>query len=53
MASCALAAESLNHHPDWSNSYKKVLIDLSTHEVGGVSALDFELAQQMEAFAKR
>ena len=37
MAKVAILAESLNHHPDWSNVYNSVTIDLSTHEVGGVS----------------
>jgi 4a-hydroxytetrahydrobiopterin dehydratase len=38
-------AERLNHHPDWSNSYNKVSISLSTHSVNGLTEADFELAQ--------
>jgi 4a-hydroxytetrahydrobiopterin dehydratase len=44
MAAVALHAERLEHHPDWSNSYNKVSIALTTHATGGLSALDFELA---------
>jgi 4a-hydroxytetrahydrobiopterin dehydratase len=45
MTSLALAAEAKNHHPDWSNVYNRVVIDLHTHDVGGITELDFELAQ--------
>jgi len=48
MASVALAAEALGHHPDWSNSWNKVTIDLSTHSVGGLSKFDFELAGKIQ-----
>ena len=44
MTSLALVAESKNHHPDWSNVYNRVVIDLNTHDAGGVTDLDFELA---------
>jgi len=44
MTSLALVAESMNHHPDWLNVYNRVVVDLSTHDVGGITALDFELA---------
>jgi 4a-hydroxytetrahydrobiopterin dehydratase len=37
MTKVALIAESLNHHPEWCNSYKQVVINLITHEVGGIS----------------
>lgn len=53
MASAALAAEAMDHHPDWSNSYKKVTVDLVTHAIGGVSSLDMELAAQFDSFAKQ
>lgn len=53
MTSAALAAESMNHHPEWSNVTKKVSVDLTTHEAGGLTALDFELAAKMDAFPKK
>lgn len=51
MASVALAAESLNHHPEWSNVYNRVTIALTTHDIGGISDLDFTLAQRIEDIA--
>ena len=48
MTSVALAAEAMNHHPDWSNSWNKVTIDLMTHSVGGLSRFDFELAGKIQ-----
>jgi 4a-hydroxytetrahydrobiopterin dehydratase len=44
MTSLALVAESLDHHPDWSNVYNRVTVDLSTHDAGGITELDFRLA---------
>jgi 4a-hydroxytetrahydrobiopterin dehydratase len=44
MTSLALVAESMNHHPEWLNVYNRVVVDLSTHDVGGITALDFKLA---------
>ncbi len=44
MSSLALVAEARNHHPDWSNVYNKVSVGLNTHDVGGITELDFELA---------
>ena len=51
MTRSALAAEKLDHHPDWSNSYKTVTVRLSTHDRGGVTALDVELAKRMNRYA--
>jgi 4a-hydroxytetrahydrobiopterin dehydratase len=48
MARAALVAEKLNHHPDWSNGYNKVTVNLSTHGAGGLTNLDFRLAEAME-----
>jgi len=48
MTKIAIHAEKLNHHPEWFNVYNKVEIDLTTHEVGGLSAKDFELAKLIE-----
>ena len=44
MSSLALVAEAKNHHPEWSNVYNRVVIDLETHDAGGITTLDFELA---------
>ena len=51
MSSVALLAESMNHHPDWSNVYNRVTIGLNTHDVGGISDLDFTLAKKIDAIA--
>ncbi len=53
MASCALIAEKRDHHPEWFNVYNKVVVDLTTHDAGGISAKDFELAAEMERLANR
>jgi 4a-hydroxytetrahydrobiopterin dehydratase len=49
MSSVALLAEKRNHHPDWSNAYDKVVIDLVSHDVGGLSQRDFDLAAAIDA----
>jgi 4a-hydroxytetrahydrobiopterin dehydratase len=49
MTQVALLAEKLNHHPEWFNVYGTVRIQLSTHEVGGISDLDLDLARSIEA----
>ncbi|WP_157267916.1 4a-hydroxytetrahydrobiopterin dehydratase [Azohydromonas aeria] len=52
MAQVALAAERLNHHPEWSNVYDRVTVTLTTHDAGGLSTNDLELARCIEqAFA--
>ncbi len=48
MTRIALVAQEMNHHPEWCNVWNKVAIDLSTHSVGGLSNLDFELAGKIE-----
>lgn len=48
MTKVALAAESMNHHPEWINVYNKVTIDLTTHDLGGISTFDFDLAKKIE-----
>jgi len=48
MKRVAVSAEKMGHHPDWSNSYNKVTIDLSTHSVGGLSTNDFKLAGKIQ-----
>jgi 4a-hydroxytetrahydrobiopterin dehydratase len=47
MTRVALIAEQMNHHPEWSNVYHRVTIDLTTHDVGGISALDLEFARKV------
>ena len=49
MTGCALEAEDLDHHPDWSNSWNRVQVRLQTHDRKGLTELDFELARRMEA----
>jgi len=44
MTRVALLAEAMNHHPEWFNVYGRVVIDLTTHDAGGISELDFTLA---------
>ena len=51
MARAALVAEKMNHHPEWSNVYKKVEVVLTTHEADGLTALDIKLAEAMNRIA--
>ncbi len=51
MAEVAQAAESLDHHPDWHNVYGRVDITLTTHDAGGLTALDLALAQHIDVAA--
>ncbi|HET9622986.1 MAG TPA: 4a-hydroxytetrahydrobiopterin dehydratase [Kofleriaceae bacterium] len=51
MARVALVAERMNHHPEWSNVYGKVVVDLVTHDARGITHKDFELAAAMDRFA--
>lgn len=51
MAGSALAAESMNHHPEWFNVYNRVVVDLRTHDADGITELDFALARRMESLA--
>ena len=48
MTRVAIEAERFNHHPDWCNVWNKVTIRLSTHDAGGVTDLDFRLAERIE-----
>ena len=52
MTRAALVAEKMDHHPEWRNVYKTVEVVLATHDAGGVTALDIELAKAMNAIAK-
>jgi 4a-hydroxytetrahydrobiopterin dehydratase len=51
MASVALVAEKMGHHPDWKNVYNRVEVELSTHDAGGITDRDFALAEKMDALA--
>ena len=51
MTSVALVAERLNHHPDWKNVYDRVEVELTTHDAGGLTERDFELAEAMDRLA--
>ena len=48
MTAAALVAEAKNHHPDWRNVYRTVEVRLSTHDAGGITELDFELAGRLK-----
>ena len=47
MTSAALVAEAMGHHPEWSNVYNRLTIDLTTHDADGISAKDIELARKL------
>ncbi len=51
MTQAALVAERSNHHPEWCNVYNRVVVDLMTHEAGGITQRDFALATAMEEIA--
>lgn len=47
MSSCALVAEAMNHHPEWANVWNRVTVDLMSHDAGGITQNDIELARRM------
>ncbi|MBM5807051.1 MAG: 4a-hydroxytetrahydrobiopterin dehydratase [Cyanobacteria bacterium M_surface_10_m2_179] len=49
MSRVALLAEAMGHHPEWSNVWNRVVIELTTHDTGGLSNLDVQLAQRIDA----
>lgn len=51
MTRVAMAAEKLDHHPDWSNVYRTVDVKLNTHDAEGLTDLDFKLAKRMNAYS--
>ena len=53
MATAAIAIEKMNHHPEWFNVYNKVKVDLTTHDAGGITQKDIDLAMTLEGLAKK
>ena len=51
MTRAAIHAQCMDHHPEWCNVYKKIDVHLITHQAGGITELDFELAERMESAA--
>jgi 4a-hydroxytetrahydrobiopterin dehydratase len=51
MSAAALVAEARNHHPEWFNVYGRVVVDLTTHDAGGVTQNDIDLAKKMNELA--
>ena len=49
MSQVALLAETMNHHPEWSNVWNRVEIHLTSHDVGGISERDFTLAARIDS----
>ena len=53
MATAAIAIEARNHHPEWANVWNRVTVDLATHDAGGITEKDTDLAAMLEALAAR
>lgn len=51
MSACAVIAAEFNHHPEWSNVYNRVVVELTTHDVGGLSELDLRFAARADTLA--
>jgi 4a-hydroxytetrahydrobiopterin dehydratase len=51
MATAAIAIEAMNHHPEWSNVWNRVTVDLTTHDAGGITPMDVQLARKLESLA--
>ncbi len=51
MTQCALMAEQMNHHPEWFNVWNRVEVTLSTHDAGGLTKRDLDLARSMDRYA--
>ena len=52
MTQAAIWAEKWNHHPEWSNVYNRVVVELTTHDVDGLSSLDAKLARKLDGLAE-
>ena len=53
MTEIAIICQAINHHPEWTNIYNKIWIRLSTHDIGGLSDLDIQLAQKIDKIAHK
>ena len=53
MATAAVRIEKLDHHPEWSNVYNRITVNLTTHDSGGITAKDVKLAEMLEALANK
>ena len=53
MAAAAVTSEGMNHHPGWFNVWNRVKVELYTHDAGGVTGMDIELARKMESLARK
>ncbi len=53
MAAAAVTVEAMNHHPDWRNVWNQVTIELWTHDAGGITSMDTDLAAKLEALAEK
>jgi 4a-hydroxytetrahydrobiopterin dehydratase len=53
MAMAAVAVEKMDHHPEWSNVYNRVSVDLTTHDSGGITERDVKLAGVLEGIAQK
>ncbi len=53
MAMAAVLIEKMNHHPEWFNVYGRVVVDLTTHDAGGITKRDLELASLLEGIARK
>lgn len=52
MSKVSVLAEKMNHHPEWFNLYNRVEVTLTTHDCGGLSENDFDMAKKMDEFEK-
>ena len=53
MATAAPLIEKMNHHPEWANVYNRVTVDLTTHDAGGITQRDVDLAKLLEGIAQK
>lgn len=53
MSMCAFYCEKINHHPEWKNVYNRILVQLTTHDVQGISYKDFDLAAKMDEISDK